>query len=53
MYGLMMFFMVFHATHPECQRVKMELVKIYGIEDPELWKICPEKHRYLLPAERQ
>ena len=40
-------------SHLECQRIKIELVKLYGIEDPELWKICPEKHRYLLPTERQ
>ena len=42
-----------YNRHPECQRVKMELVEIYGVEDPELWKICPEKHRHLLPTERK
>ena len=42
-----------YNPHPECQRVKMELVKLYGIEDPKLWKMCPEKHRYLLPTERR
>ena len=42
-----------YNSHPECQRVKMELVKLYGIEDPELWKICPGKYRHLLTTERQ
>ena len=39
--------------HPECQRVKMDLVKMLGIEDFELWGRCPEKYRHLLPEERQ
>ena len=42
-----------YNSHPECQRVKMELVKLYGIEDPGLWKICPGKYRHLLTTERQ
>ena len=33
--------------HPDCQRVKMELIKTLGIEDYELWK-CPEQHIHLL-----
>ena len=41
-----------YNSHPECQRIKMKLVKTLGIEDFELWK-CPENYRYLLPTERQ
>ena len=41
-----------YNSHPECQRIKMELVKGLGIEDFELWK-CPEKYRHLLWPERQ
>ena len=29
--------------HPDCQRVKMELVKTSRIEDFELWK-CPQQY---------
>ena len=39
-----------YNSHPECQRIKMELVKGLGIEDFELWK-CPEKYRHLLRRE--
>ena len=41
-----------YNSHPECQRIKMELVKTLGIEDFELWK-CPKNYCYLLPTERQ
>ena len=40
-------------SHSECQRVKMNLVKMSGVEDFELWGRCPEKYRHLLPAETQ
>ena len=33
--------------------VKMQLVKGLGIEDPCLWKICPEQYRHLLHDERR
>ena len=46
-------YLISYNSHPECQRVKMEFVKILGIEDPGLWKICPEKYRYLLHRKRQ
>ena len=36
-----------YNSHPKCQRVKMELVKMMGIEDFELWK-CPEEYKHLL-----
>ena len=36
-----------YNSHPECQRVKMELIKTLGIEDFELWK-CPEEYIHLL-----
>ena len=42
-----------YNSHPECQRVKMEIVKLHGIEDPGLWRICPEKYRHLLHDERR
>ena len=38
---------------PECQRVKMQLVKVLGIEDPGLWRICPKEYRHLLHDERR
>ena len=41
-----------YNSHPECQRVKMHLVKGLGFEDFELWK-CPEQYRHLLRKERQ
>ena len=47
---------LYHITynsHPECEGVKMELVKILRIEDPGLWKICPKKYRHLLHDERR
>ena len=34
-----------YNSHPECQRVKMELVKVLGIEVPEL---CPKEYRHLI-----
>ena len=36
-----------YNSHPECQRIKMDLVKMLGIEDYELWK-CPEEYIHLL-----
>ena len=42
-----------YNCHPECQRVKMELVKGLGIEDPGLWRICPKEYRHLLHDERR
>ena len=39
--------------HPECQRVKMDLVKKLGIDPLELLGKCPAKYRHLLPSERQ
>ena len=46
-------YLILYNSHPECQRVKMELVKMLRIETPGLWKICPEKYRYLLHDERR
>ena len=43
---------VLYNSHPECQRIKMELVKTLGIEDFELWK-CPEEYIHLLHTEKQ
>ena len=41
-----------YNSHPECQRVKMELVKMLGVEDFELWK-CPQEYIHLLNVEKQ
>ena len=41
-----------YNSHPECQRVKMELIKTLGVEDFELWK-CPEEYIHLLHTEKQ
>ena len=43
-------YQILYNNHPECQRVKMVLVKMKGIEE---WRICPDKYWYLLPPERQ
>ena len=40
-------------THPECERIKMELIKLHGTDPFELLGKCPEKYRCLLPEERQ
>ena len=42
-----------YNSHPDCQRVKIQLVKGLGIEDPGLWRICPEQYRHLLHDERR
>ena len=39
-----------YNSHPECQRVKMQLTKVLGIEVPDL---CPKEYRHLLPDERR
>ena len=46
-------YVILHNTHPECQRVKMELSKMHGVKEFELWGRCPDKYRHLLPSERQ
>ena len=38
---------IVYNSHPEYQRVKMELIKTLGIEGYELWK-CPEEYIHLL-----
>ena len=40
-------------SHPECERVKMEIIKLRGIDSFELLGKCPDKYRHLLPPERQ
>ena len=40
-------------SHRECERVKMELIKLHGIDPFELLGKCPEKYHHLLPEERQ
>ena len=39
-----------YNSHPECQRVKMELAKVLAIEVPDL---CPKEYRHLLRDERR
>ena len=39
-----------YNSHPDCQRVKMQLVKGLGIEVPDL---CPKEYRHLLRDERR
>ena len=39
-----------YNSHPDCQRVKMQLVKVLGIEVPDL---CPKEYRHLLRDERR
>ena len=41
---------IVYNSHPECQRVKMQLVKGLAIEVPEL---CPKEYRHLLHDERR
>ena len=41
-----------YNSHPDCQRVKMQLAKGLGIQEFELWK-CPEQYRHLLRNERR
>ena len=41
-----------YNSHPDCQRVKMQLVQALGIEDFDLWT-CPEQYRHLLHDERR
>ena len=42
-----------YNSHPDCQCVKIQLVKGLGIEDPGLWRICPKEYRHLLHNERR
>ena len=41
-----------YNSHPECQRIKLELIKTLGIKDFELWK-CPEEYIHLLRTKKQ
>ena len=41
---------IVYNSHPECQRVKMQLVKVLAIEAPGL---CPKEYRHLLHDERR
>ena len=53
MYVIMVPFTTYPTnSHPDCQRIKMHLVKGLGIEEFELWK-CPKQYRHLLHDERR
>ena len=41
------FYSISYNSHPECQRVKIKLIKKLGIEDYELWK-CPKEYIHLI-----
>ena len=43
-------YQLLYNSHPECQRVKMELVKVLPFEAQEL---CPKEYRHLLRDERR
>ena len=47
------FYAISHNSHPECQQVRNNLLKIDGVEDIELWGKYPDKYRHLLPRHRQ
>ena len=47
------FYAISHNSHPECQRVRTDLLKVDGMEKFELWGKCPDKYRHLLPSQRQ
>ena len=47
------FYSISGNSHPECERVKMEFIKLHGIDPFELLGKCPEKYHHLLPEERQ
>ena len=54
MFNLTGFFILFRATLiRNVKRVKMELIKLHGIDPFELLGKCPEKYHHLLPEERQ
>ena len=44
---------IVYNSHPECEKVNMAVVKMLGIKDPGLWKICPKEYRHLLHDERR
>ena len=44
---------ILYNSHPECERINMALVKMLGIKEPGLWKICPKEYRHLLHDERR
>ena len=43
-------YLLCYNSHPECQRVKMELFKVLPLEALEL---CPKEYRHLLRDERR
>ena len=43
---------IWYNSHPECQRIKMEIIKTLGIEDFELWKY-PEQYIHLLRMKKK
>ena len=43
-------YQLLYNSHPECQRVKIQVVKVLAIKVPEL---CPKEYRHLLRDERR
>ena len=40
-------------SHPECERVRINLEKMNGVEKWKLFGICPNKYRHFLPPQRR
>ena len=47
------FYAISRNSHPECERVRINLEKVDGVEKWELFGICPNKYRHFLPSQRQ
>ena len=47
------FYTISRNSHSECERVRINLEKIDGVEKWELFGICPNKYRHYLPPQRR
>ena len=47
------FYAISRNSHPECERVRINLEKVDGVEKFELFGKCPNKYRHFLPSQRQ
>ena len=47
------FYAISRNSHPECERVRINLEKIDGVEKWELFGMCPNKYRHFLPPQRR
>ena len=54
MYVIMVPFTTYATTPTRIVNVsKWNLLKVWGVEDPGLWRICPKEYRHLLHDERR